>query len=252
MRELSLFSGAGGGLLGTKLLGWTHCGYVEYNDYCQKVIRQRILDGILENAPIFGDIRTFIDEGYAASYQGMVDIVTAGFPCQPFSVAGKQKGEDDERNMWPQTRTVISEVRPDRVLLENVPGLLVSGYFGVILDDLASMGYDVKWGVLGADSVGLPHHRARLWMVANSKGINGNEWDMLGKGREQSQRKPRRFSGTEISPDWREANQGAVSVSIFRDPVDGLPAEVGELKALGNGQVPICAAAAWRLLSGMV
>ena len=81
MKELSLFSGAGGGLLGTHhLLGWQTIGYVEYDDYCQKVLRQRIKDGLLDAAPIFGDIQGFISGGYAGSYAGMVDIVTAGFP----------------------------------------------------------------------------------------------------------------------------------------------------------------------------
>jgi len=249
MRELSLFSGAGGGLLGTKLLGWTHCGYVEYNDYCQRVIRQRILDGILGNAPIFGDIRAFIDEGYAASYQGMVDVVTAGFPCQPFSVAGKRNGRDDDRDMWPETRDVIGIVQPKRVLLENVPGIIISGYIEHVINDFSAMGYDVRWGVVGADAVGLPHHRARMWMVADSKGVNGNSWDMLGESREQPQREFGRLPSTTISKDWRNAHQGSVSVSIFRDPADGLPAEVGELKALGNGQVPAVVRAAWELLA---
>ena len=81
MRELSLFTGAGGGLLGTKLLGWRPVGYVENSEYCQRVIAARIRDGFLEEAPIFGDIRAFIGEGYAESYQGMVDVLSAGFPC---------------------------------------------------------------------------------------------------------------------------------------------------------------------------
>lgn len=92
MRELSLFAGAGGGILGSKLLGWTTVGYVEFNEYCQKVLAQRIKDGLIDNAPIFGDIRAFNDCGYASSYQGMVNVVTGGFPCQPFSSCGKQLG----------------------------------------------------------------------------------------------------------------------------------------------------------------
>jgi DNA (cytosine-5)-methyltransferase 1 len=92
MNELSLFTGAGGGLLGSKLLGWRTIGYVEKEPYCQKVIVQRIADGLLDAAPVYGDIRRFINDGYAANYQGMVDVVSAGFPCQPFSVAGKREG----------------------------------------------------------------------------------------------------------------------------------------------------------------
>lgn len=168
MRELSLFTGAGGGLLGTHLLGWTPIGYVEYDDYCQRVIRQRIDDGILNNAPIFGDIRTFISDGYAASYQGLVDVITAGFPCQPFSAAGKQLGADDPRNMWPATIECIRQVRPRYAFLENVPALLSSGYFGTALGDLAAAGYDTRWCVLGGADVGNIADGKRLWVVATS------------------------------------------------------------------------------------
>ena len=88
MNELSLFSGAGGGLLATQhLLGFNTIGYVEYDNYCQQVIAQRIKDGFLHNAPIFTDIRAFIDSGCAELYRGVTDVVAAGFPCQPFSVA---------------------------------------------------------------------------------------------------------------------------------------------------------------------
>ena len=174
MRELSLFSGAGGGIYGSKLLGWKTLGYVEFEEYPQKVIAQRIKDGIFDEAPIFGDVRAFISEGYAKSYQGMVDVVSGGFPCQPFSVAGSRKASDDARNMWPATMEVIKIIKPPIVYLENVPGLLSATvddsagrsihYFGTVLRDLAQSGYDVKWGVLGADDVGARHHRKRLWI----------------------------------------------------------------------------------------
>ena len=102
MRYLSLFSGAGGGDLAMQhLLGFRCVGYVEYENFCQRLLKQRIADGLLDTAPIFSDIRDFNREGYAESYQEMVDLITGGFPCQPFSVAGKQRGHGDERNMWP-------------------------------------------------------------------------------------------------------------------------------------------------------
>jgi len=171
MRELSLFTGAGGGLLGTHLLGLEAVGYVEFNEYCQRLIRQRIEDGILNDAPIFGDIRAFIDEGYADSYQGMVDVVTGGFPCPPFSVAGKQLAGADPRNMWPQTIDVIRRVRPRYVFLENVSGLLAGshGYFGHILGELAEAGYDAEWLCLSCADVGGPHKRDRLWIMAHTR-----------------------------------------------------------------------------------
>ena len=170
MNELSLFSGGGGGLIATKhLLNWKTIGYVEFDDYPQKVIAQRINDGLLDNAPIYGDIRTFISDGYAERYQGMVDVITAGFPCQPFSVAGTKKGANDDRNMWPATCRTIEIVRPKYALLENVPGLISCGYLGNILQDLSEIGYDAKWQTLSAKETGACHKRERLWIVANAK-----------------------------------------------------------------------------------
>ena len=173
MYELSLFTGGGGGVLGTHLLGWQPVGYVEIDDYAQRILRARIDDGHLPAAPIFGDVRAFLRDGYAAAYSGLVDVVTAGFPCQPFSIAGKRAGADDDRNMWPETIATIRMVRPAYCLLENVPGLLTSGYFGTVLGDLAESGYDARWRILSAAEVGAPHKRDRLWIVAEH---NGERW----------------------------------------------------------------------------
>ncbi len=166
MRELSLFTGAGGGLLGTKLLGWESVGYVEFNEYCQRVLAQRIEDGILDEAPIFGDVREFILSGAAEQYRGIADVVSAGFPCQPFSVAGKRSGESDDRNLWPETLAVLRAVRPRYALLENVPGLLAHEYARRIFGDLAESGFDAQWRVLSAAECGAPHKRDRVWILA--------------------------------------------------------------------------------------
>ena len=214
MRELSLFSGAGGGLLGTMLLGWRPVGYVEWDDYCQRVLRARIDDGYLPDAPIFGDIRAFISDGYAASYTGMVDVITAGFPCQPFSTAGKRAGADDPRNMWPATIDVIRVVRPRYCLLENVPGLLSSGYFGTILGDLVESGYDARWRVLSAAEVGAPHKRDRLWIVADAEGYL---WRASG-----DERQPPSHRASPAFPDAEEHGRG--------------PRRAGRLAAGGAGQ----------------
>jgi len=167
MNVLSLFTGAGGGELAFQHLldGFTTIGYVEIDDYCQRVIAQRIKDGLLDNAPIFTDIRAFIDSGCCELYKGITDVITAGFPCQPFSVAGKRKGKDDSRNLWPETKSVIRLVRPRYAFLENVPGLLASGYMPTIFSDLAEIGYNARWLVLGADDVGARHRRKRLWIL---------------------------------------------------------------------------------------
>ena len=118
MRELSLFTGAGGGLLGTMLLGWQCVGAVEFEEYPCRVLEQRQKDGILDDFPIWHmDIREF-NRRLAPAYTGLVDVITAGFPCQPFSHAGKRAGVDDPRNMWPATIECVRVVRPRYALLE--------------------------------------------------------------------------------------------------------------------------------------
>ena len=169
MNELSLFTGAGGGLLATQhLLGFNTIGYVEIEEYPQAILAQRIADGFLNPAPIFGDIKRFISEGYAESYKGMVDVITAGFPCQPFSVAGQRKAEQDERNQWPNLIECIRIIRPQYAYLENVPGLLATDYIRRIYGDLAEAGYNARWCVLGADDCGAPHRRKRWWILATN------------------------------------------------------------------------------------
>jgi len=180
MNYISLFSGANGGDLAFQhlLKGFRCVGYIDNEPYCQAITRQRISDGLLDNAPIFSCIKDFISQGYAEAYQGMVDLVTGGFPCQPFSVAGKRQAQDDSRNMWPQTIETIRIVKPRFAFLENVPGLLSSksamdeitgrpiSYCTTIFRDLAEAGYNARWAVLGADDVGARHRRKRLWILA--------------------------------------------------------------------------------------
>ena len=260
LRELSLFSGAGGGLLATKhLLKWRTVGYVEFEPYCQAILAQRIADGYLDPAPIFGDIRRFISEGYAEAYKGMVDIITGGFPCQPFSVAGKRKGEQDERNMWPATRDTICIIRPKYVFLENVPGLLSSGYVPTIFGELAEAGYDARWTVLGADDVGQKHKRKRLWIVAYSK--CEDDVEHVGLGRVSGEWKKRKeirglnrdmfeLVNGEMAPEkWKSERYGIDPRPLLLRNTNGMGSGLDQLKAIGNGQVPQVAAIAWKILS---
>ena len=170
MNELSLFSGYCGFTLGLRLAGLQvrTVGYVDNEPYIQKLIAQRIKDGFLDDAPIFGDIRAFLSEGYGRSYQGLVDVLTAGFPCQPHSSAGRRLGASDPRNLWPELAECIGVVRPRSVLLENVPGLIdgANPYIGVVVGDLARIGYDARWGLVPAAAVGAPHLRWRWWCLA--------------------------------------------------------------------------------------
>ena len=238
MNELSLFSGAGGGLLATKhLLGWITIGYVEIDDYCQKILIQRIKDGYLDPAPIFGDIKQFIAEGYAEAYQGMVDVITAGFPCQPFSVAGKQQGENDPRNMWPSTIEAIRIVRPRFCFLENVPGLLASshGYFGTILQGLAEAGYDARWCCLGACTIGCSHLRPRLFVVAHA--YNSHGWRKCWwKWRNEISKR---------AGNLRAEQNKSEPIRM----VDAVAHRVDRLRATANGQVPLVVEVAWKVLT---
>jgi len=182
MNELSLFTGAGGGLLGSILLGWTTIGAVEYEEYPCKVLEARQRDGILDAFPIWNmDIREF-NQRVAEKYRGVAEIITAGFPCQPFSVAGQRKGEQDKRNMWPYTIECLRIIQPRYAYLENVPGLLATGYIRRIYGDLAEAGYNARWCVLGADDVGAPHRRKRWWLLANS--VNDSSERRRGQDRE--------------------------------------------------------------------
>ena len=141
MNELALFAGVGGGLLGSELVGWSTVCAVEKEPYCREVLLRRQRDGVLPLFPLWDDVRTF--EG--RPWRGAVDIVTAGFPCQPFSAAGSRKAENDDRNMWPETLRILREVGPRYALLENVPLLVRTDYFGQILGDLEEAGYDARW-----------------------------------------------------------------------------------------------------------
>lgn len=244
MNELSLFTGAGGGLLGTHLLGWRPVGYVEWDDYCQRVLAARIRDGILPAAPIFSDVRAFLREGYADAYQGMVDVVTAGFPCQPFSVAGKQRGADDERNMWPATIGVIRAVRPRFCLLENVPGL-VQPYLHRVLGDLAESGYDARWRLLSVAETGGAHLRDRLWIVANDRG------QRIQRCREEAiSRKSRVSWGQDVRGLADGRNGPDIPGSGLCRSQNDVACYVDRLRAIGNGQVPRVVATAWQLLTG--
>lgn len=165
MRELSLFTGSGGGIWASRMLGWRTVAMVERDEYCQQVLRVRQEDGDFDECPIYDNVFAFDGN----PWRGRVDVLSAGFPCQPFSVAGRRLAGEDERDGWPHTARIIREVRPSIAWLENVPGLLtVDGgrYFGRVLGDLAEAGYDAVWRVLGAADVGAAHRRDRLWIYA--------------------------------------------------------------------------------------
>jgi len=313
MNELALFAGAGGGILGGKLLGWRTVCAVEWEAYPASVLCARQNDGLLPPFPIWDDVQTF--DGHP--WRGIVDVISGGFPCQDISAAGKGAGIDGERSgMWGEMARIIREVRPRYVFVENSP-MLTSRGLGRVLGDLASMGFDAKWGVLGAADVGANHQRDRIWIVGkvgntdnngqiaakvgtiSTQGSNSNkigqEQASKSKGsseqyaeladskmsndptsknqighRKGSQGEFRRSCGIEgevYNPnstqfkrnECAERNEQKYSYACcsswwkFEPNVgrvaDGVAARVDRLKSIGNGQVPLCAATAWRILT---
>ena len=167
MNELALFAGAGGGILGGKLLGWRTVCAVEWEAYAASVLCARQNDGALPAFPIWDDVRTFDGR----PWRGIVDVVSGGFPCQDISAAGKGAGIEGERSgMWTEMARIIGEVRPRFAFVENSP-MLTSRGLGRVLGDLAALGYDARWGVLGAVDAGAPHKRDRIWIVADARRI---------------------------------------------------------------------------------
>jgi len=316
MNELALFSGAGGGILGGKLLGWRTVCAVEWEPYPASVLCARQNDGLLETFPIWDDVQTFDGR----PWRGIVDVVSGGFPCTDISSAGKGAGIDGEASgMWREMARIIHEVQPRFVFVENSP-MLTSRGLGRVLGDLAKMGFDAKWGVLGAADVGANHQRDRIWICAKwrgslshaqhdrirwweqqqesieetvnvsnpgeireqwecsiqtdgcSRGINGQnnaknaeEPTQMGGIPEMANTSlsgfppcnntpPRPQKSTLEKQSWRSRNEFGTTKHWWEaEPnvgrvVDGLAARVDRLKAIGNGQVPLCAATAWRIL----
>lgn len=168
MNALSVCAGIGAMDLGLRLaLGRSYrsVGYVERDAYAAAVLVARMEEALLDPAPIWDDISTF-DGTY---WRGCVDIVTAGFPCQPFSASGKRKHLDDERWIWPSIARVLGEVQPSLVFIENVPNLAAHG-LRIVLRDLLELGFDAEWDCFSAEDVEAPHRRERLWLLAAHPG----------------------------------------------------------------------------------
>ncbi len=163
LRELALFAGGGGGIWGGKLLGWTTVCAVERDLYAAQLLAQRQNDGTLEPFPIWADITTFDGN----PWRGCVDVVSGGFPCQDISAAGKGAGITGERSgLWKQMARIIGEVRPEYAFIENSPMLVTRG-LDTVLCDLAALGFDAEWGVIGAHHTGAIHRRDRIWILAH-------------------------------------------------------------------------------------
>ena len=237
LRELHLFAGAGGGILGGILCGNTTVCAVEIEPYPRSVLLQRQRDGLLPVFPIWDDVTTFDGK----PWRGRVDVVCGGFPCQDISAAGKGAGIDGDRSgLWSEMARIIREIRPRYVFVENSP-MLTSRGLGVVLGDLAKMGYDATWCVLGPRHFGAPHQRDRMWILAHppKSRLQGNI----------SRIKVRTKSPTMEGLVRREIRGGFdIPKPYGLRSFNGVANGVDRIKACGNGQVPIVAATAYKIL----
>ena len=192
MRHGSLFSGIGGFDLAAEWMGWENVFHCEWNEFGQKVLKH-----YWPNAVSYGDISSTDFTGW----RGKVDIISGGFPCQPFSVAGKRKGTEDERHLWPEMLRAIREAAPSYIVGENVRGLVNWSrgmVFNQVLDDLEALGYEVAPFLLPAYSVGAQQERYRIWFVAHSDEISRNSVGERRQKNQSSRNKGERSFGREF------------------------------------------------------
>ena len=208
LKILDLFSGIGGFSLGLEATGhFETAAFCEIEPYCQKVLKKHWPD-----VPIFDDIRKL-----KGTDIGTVDIITGGYPCQPFSVAGKQKAEQDPRHLWPEYFRLIQELRPTWVIGENVSGHIKLGLDSV-LEDLASEGYSTRTFSISASSIGANHKRERIWTVAYSNDRNHEQKKEIRTGWNTSNSSSQnvaytydtrdRTSQHETNSNWEKINEG--------------------------------------------
>ena len=251
LRELHLFAGAGGGILGGMLLGHSCVCAVEIEPYCRKVLLQRQRDGILPRFPIWDDVRTF--DG--TPWKGRVDVVCGGFPCQDISIASNSSGggaglSGRRSGLWVEMLRIASEIRPGIIFVENSPMLCVRG-LGTVLGDLAKIGYDSRWGVFTAMECGFLHSRERVFVYAYDNKDKHNRVGRTSMGKIEITR--HQENGKDWNRRWRKLGdmgvvERACSYSEGRRIFYGMANGMDRMSAIGNGQVPAVVSLAWRTL----
>ena len=248
---LSLCTGYGGIERGLDLAGFEHrvIAYVEIEAFAIANLVAKMEAGQLPPAPIYSDIKTFPAE----VFRDRVDILTGGYPCQPFSAAGKRKGTDDPRHLWPFIRRHIQTIRPVRCFFENVEGHISLG-LSTVISDLEEDCYRATWGIFSASEVGAPHQRKRVYILADSIGSRQQalrnqyrpEWET-----ETVSQSSELADSDSVRCDRRNipnrAGQRTVEVEaqqrpeqpLVRSKVRGCRGDSGEVSDTRNNRVPI-------------
>lgn len=237
MKHLDLFSGIGGFALAAQWAGIETVAFCEIDDFACKVLNKNF-----PNVPIHLDIRELDGEQYAG-----IDIITGGYPCQPFSIAGNQKAEKDDRHLWPEMFRVITQAKPTWVVCENVYGHIALG-LDCVLHDLESLGYATQPFVIPALAAGANHNRERVFIVAYAAGNGRDESattrsneaeDDNGSCRTQQDSYNERRSSLRFGVDWRSGTPWGWGIEPHALRVDdGLPNRMDRCKSLVNAIVP--------------
>ena len=199
MRHGSLFSGIGGFDLAAEWMGWENVFHCEWNDFGQKILKHHFPET---------DSYSDITKTDFRKYEGTIDIISGGFPCQPFSLAGKRKGTEDERYLWHEMLRAVQEIKPKFVIAENVYGIVnIDGglVFEQVCLDLEAEGYEVQAFVIPACAKDAPHRRDRVWFVAYSSRYGGQKNTKRQQStNEENKKQPKRLHNSRTSSNTHE------------------------------------------------
>jgi DNA (cytosine-5)-methyltransferase 1 len=237
IKSIELFAGIGGIALAAEWAGIETIAFCEREPFCQKVLNKH-----WPNVPIFDDVRTLskqslMDRGVDV---GAVDLISGGYPCQPFSIAGKRKGNEDDRHLWPEVKRLLEEIRPTWFVGENVAGHVTLG-LDEVLSDLESIGYTGKPFIIPASAVNAPHRRDRVFIVANLSNTNSFGYQRIKQLRKNDRTIEKWRTGVHGATsklfdgvDWKKR----ASESGFLGRDHGIPNRMDRIRSLGNAVVP--------------
>lgn len=262
MKTCHLFAGHGGGLLCDLILGHQPIVAVEWDKYACRVLRERAADGWFQGLHVWeGDVRLF----NPSEYTGIVDCIHAGFPCTDLSSAGKQAGIGPETRsgLYREALRIAGIVRPRYLFLENVSDIVNLG-LGTVIADLTALGYDTEWLCLRASDCGATHERDRWWLLAHAN----SDKQSTGPVHDETCWKSENGAGTSANTDRARCEEGSLPQRIQPEHArhsgntwwasrpdlpgvaNGVAHQSHRLKGIGNGQVPLQAALAWKILGG--